>query len=271
MALYQSIILGLVQGLAEFLPISSSAHLVLIPWLAGWPAHSLPFDIALHTGTLVSLAIYFRKDWLGLIKGFFRIRPQNLRALSSLDREAKLALYIILATIPGAIIGFFLEDKVERLFRSPNQIALMLAALGILLFYADNSGNKTKTLDHLTLKEALLIGFAQGIAVIPGISRAGITITVALFLGFTRSDSAKFSFYLSLPIILGASILGLRHLTLADLDLSFWLGVATAAIAGYLAIGALLRLVQTRSYTPFVFYRIAVAMIVLLVVIFSLT
>jgi undecaprenyl-diphosphatase len=263
MTLFQSVILGIVQGLCEFLPVSSSAHLIIIPWLLGWDDGGLTFDVALHFGTLIALIIYFRREWISLFKGIFKIEPSHIFSPDKIvDPQGKFALFIIYATIPGAIIGFLLEKKAEHAFRSPPLIATFLAVMGIIFWIADKKGKKTKTLDQMTFKDSMLIGVAQGFAVIPGFSRSGVTITTGLFEGYDRVAAARFSFFLSMPIIAGACILKLRHLTGADLTPSFIAGILAAAISGYLAIGGLMKFIQTRSYGIFAIYRVLVGIAV---------
>jgi undecaprenyl-diphosphatase len=264
MTLVQSLVLGIVQGLGEFLPISSSAHLILVPWLLGWDDGGLTFDVALHGGTLIALLLFFRKEWIQMGRALTRFRLKNLTDPKSLqnDMELKIALYILLATIPGALIGLLLEKKAEHAFRDPRLVATILAAMGVILWLADRKGAKSLSLENMTLKKALGVGVAQGLAVIPGISRSGVTISTALAQGFDRQSSARFSFFLSMPIIAGACVLKLRHLTGADLTPAFLLGVAVAAVSGYLSIGILIRYLQKNSYGIFAIYRILVGLAV---------
>ena len=268
MTILQSVVLGIVQGLGEFLPISSSAHLILVPWLLGWDDGGLTFDVALHGGTLIALLVFFRKEWIQFGRALLRFKPQNLTDPKSLgqDIDLKVALYIIIATIPGAVIGLLLEKKAEHAFRDPRLVATTLALMGVILWLADKKGRKSKNLDTLNLGQALGIGVAQGLAVIPGISRSGVTITTALVQGFDREASARFSFFLSMPIIAGACVMKLRHLTGADLTPSFLFGVLAAAISGYLAIGILIRYLQKHSYGVFAVYRILVGVSVWILV-----
>ena len=198
MTLWQAIVLGLVQGMGEFLPISSSAHLVLIPWICNWPDPGLTFDIALHVGTLVSVVAYFWRDWLQLVRG-------GLKGFTT--PEGKLFWFIVAASIPGAGIGFLLEHKAETVFRSPALIAVMLIVMGILLLLADRKGAKVTGLIGIRFATSFCIGISQALAIIPGVSRSGITMTTGLFAGLTREATARFSFLLSAPIIFGAAII----------------------------------------------------------------
>lgn len=261
MDMLQSIVLGLVQGLGEFLPISSSAHLVLVPWLFNWTYSGLTFDIALHVGTLIAVVIYFWKDWINLLyKGF--TRPK--------EPEGKLFWYLVLATIPGALIGFVLEDIAETVFRNPVLIACMLILLGVMLYVVDRKGEKQTDVQHISLKTSLLIGLSQALAIIPGVSRSGVTMTAALALGMTREGAARFSFLLSAPIILGAALVKVPELIANPslIDAGFLTGMAVACISGLAAIGFLLRYVQTGTFLPFVIYRFALGALVLSVALY---
>ncbi len=257
----QAVVLGLVQGLGEFLPISSSAHLVLVPWLMQWVDPGLTFDIALHVGTLIAVILYFWKDWLGLLsKGL--TQPK--------EREGKLFWYLVLATIPGALIGFLLENIAETIFRNPVLIACMLILLGIILYIVDRKGKKQIDVEHISFKTSFLIGLSQALAIIPGVSRSGITMTTALALGMTREGAARFSFLLSAPIILGAALVKVPKLIAnpALIDASFITGMVVACIAGLASIGFLLRYVQTKTFLPFVIYRFALGAVVIAVAVF---
>lgn len=256
MDLIQAIVLGVVQGLGEFLPISSSAHLVLVPWLMNWVYFGLTFDIALHVGTLIAVVIYFWKDWLILLrKGL--TRPK--------EREGKLFWYLVLATIPGALIGFMLENIAETVFRHPVLIACMLILLGIILYVVDRKGKKQIDVEHITLKTSFLIGLSQALAIIPGVSRSGITMTTALALGMTREGAARFSFLLSAPIILGAALVKMPEVIANPgmIDASFLTGMAVACIAGLASIGLLLRYLQTKTFLPFVLYRFILGAVII--------
>ncbi len=256
MEIIQAVVLGLVQGLGEFLPISSSAHLVLVPWLANWAYSGLTFDIALHVGTLIAVVIYFWKDWLTLLsKGL--TRPK--------EREGKLFWYLVLATIPGALIGFVLEDIAETAFRNPALIACMLILMGVILYVVDKKGVKQIDVEHITLKTSFLIGLSQALAIIPGVSRSGVTMTTALALGMTREGAARFSFLLSAPIILGAALIKMPKVIAnpAMIDASFLTGMVVACIAGLASIGFLLRYVQTKTFLPFVIYRFVLGAVVI--------
>jgi undecaprenyl-diphosphatase len=282
MLIIQAIILGLVQGLTEFIPISSSAHLIVVPWLFGWdnPAlTSLPFDVALHLGTLIAVLIYFSSDWLRLIRaGIQSIVDRKIGD----DPDRRLAWLLLIACIPGGIAGVLLESRISDWFHTPSQpiqpsamlvMALIIALLGALLLLAERLAQHRRALDKLTLKDAILIGLAQAAAVFPGVSRSGSTITTGLALGLEREAAARFSFLLSAPIIAGAGAKSLLEIyggitsgAIATSDLTlFPVGVIAAAISGYLAIRFLMRYLQNHPTNPFVYYRWALAALIIVV------
>jgi undecaprenyl-diphosphatase len=261
MTVARALVLGLLQGLGEFLPISSSGHLIIAPWLFGWPDSGLSFDVALHLGTLVAVAAAFWRDWLRLLTAFFRALPQGLVFK---DPDARLLVYLALASIPGGLAGLLLEDKAETVFRSPALVAVMLSVMGGVLWLADRRANQTAGDERVSLRDALLIGCAQAFAIVPGTSRSGVTIAAGLALGHRREAAARFSFLLALPITAGAALIKVPHLFQAGSEtLPVLAGMAMAAVSGFLAIRLLLAYVRTRSYTPFVLYRFAVTLIVL--------
>jgi undecaprenyl-diphosphatase len=248
---WQAAVLGAVQGLGEFLPISSSAHLILAPWFLGWKDPGLTFDVALHAGTLLAVVLVFGREWLRLLVA--AARPQA-------DPErARLFWHLVAATIPGALIGLALEEQAEHAFRNPLLLAGTLAGMGLVLLLADRAGRKTRTMGSLSLFESLAIGIAQGLAVVPGVSRAGITISVALAMGLKREDSARFSFLLSTPIIAGASALKLRHMLKQPPQPDLVIGTLVAGVVGLASIQFLLGYLKKASFTPFVIYRWALA------------
>lgn len=261
MTTLQAVILGLVQGLGEFLPISSSAHLVLVPWLFKWEDPGLTFDIALHLGTLIAVALYFWRDWLRLLtKGFTDTK----------STDGRLFWYLVLATIPGAAIGYALEKQAETVFRNPLLIAFMLILLGVILYWTDQKSAKKMDVAHVTLKTSFLIGLSQAMAIIPGVSRSGITMTTGLLLGMTREGAARFSFLLSAPIIFGAAAIKLPHIIANPqmITKEFLIGMFVAAVSGIASIGFLLRYVQTKTFLPFVWYRFILGALVVIVVFF---
>ena len=254
----QAAVLGLVQGLGEFLPISSSAHLVLVPWLFGWTDPGLTFDIALHVGTLVAVVLYFWKDWWQLIiKGFTDAR----------STEGRLFWYLAAASVPGAMAGYLLEKKAETVFRSPFLIAVMLIVMGVFLYWADRRGAKKTEMTDITFGTSILIGISQALAIIPGVSRSGITMTTGLLAGVTRVGAARFSFLLSTPIIFGAAMVKLPHILSnpSVITIHFAIGMLISFITGIVSIGFLLRYVQTRDFLPFVIYRFILGILVIVV------
>ena len=246
-------LLGLIQALGEFLPISSSAHLALWPFFSGGMYQGLAFDVLLHLGTLFAVIAYFYKDLLILAK-------QGLTAPKS--QEGHLFWFIGLATIPAALAGYFLEDAAENTFRNPLLIASTLMIFALVLWYADHYNKTHKTDKSPSCLIMLLIGCAQALAIIPGVSRSGITISAALFLGLTRVASARISFLLSIPIIAGAAVLKLKDLTLNDITGPVILGFLTALIVGWLTIKFLMRFVTKYSFKVFVCYRILLGILI---------
>lgn len=249
-------VLGIVQGIGEFLPISSSAHLVIVPWLMKWAYAGLTFDVALHVGTLIGVVSYFWRDWLILLRNGFSRRP---------GKERNLFWYLVLATIPGAVIGYIFEKQAETVFREPLLIGIMLIVMGLVLYAADRLSLARKGLNQLTLTDALAIGLSQALAIIPGVSRAGITMTCGRLLSLKRETTARFSFLLSTPIIFSAGILQLKQLQVADLNIPFITGVAVSALVGYLTIKFLLSYLTRHGFGLFVWYRLLLGIIVIIV------
>ncbi|MDD3487252.1 MAG: undecaprenyl-diphosphatase UppP [Candidatus Moranbacteria bacterium] len=268
MAIFHAILLGLVQGAGEFLPISSSAHLVLMPWFFHFPDPGLSFDVALHLGTLVAVILYFWRDWLEILRLAFlpKVQSSELLRLNLQGQYNKKILYfLIIATIPGAVFGYFLESYAETVFRSPLLIAFTLTALGLILYLVDRYHVHRKTIENMTWRDSLWIGLSQAGAIIPGVSRSGATITAGLFLGLNRESAARFSFLLSTPIILGAALVKLPHLFAAGFDAPLIVGMITAAASGYISIKYLLCWIQRASYAVFFWYRIALAAVIIAV------
>lgn len=263
MNLIQSVILGFIQGLTEFLPVSSTAHLALAPWFFRWSDPGLAFDVALHIGTLAAVIYYFWRDFVVIIKEF--IQSIFARSFENYP-NGKLGLFVIIATIPGALSGFLFEKQAEEAFRNPLIIALSVVIFGIVLYIADKLSSKRKEISDMNLLDCLVIGVSQALAIIPGVSRSGITIIGGLVRNLKRDSAARFSFLLSAPLISGAAILESRHLDHTFVtSLSSVAGVLTSAVFGFLAIKYLLRYVQTKSYTVFVIYRILLAVVILFV------
>jgi undecaprenyl-diphosphatase len=258
---FQAIILGAVQGVTEFLPISSTAHLVLTPWFLGWEDPGLSFDIALHVGTLVALLLYFRAEWLQLAKGGLRLLRGQRK-----DPQARMALYLIVATIPALVVGAALSDLADSTLRSPLIIAGALIVLALVLAGAERIGKRQKKLEGMSTADALAVGCAQALAIIPGVSRSGVTITAGLFCGMTREDAARFSFFMSTPII-GAAVSkalvdGVRKGFPPVESTAMIAGIVASGIVGYLSIAFLLRFLATHSTQIFIYYRILLGLVV---------
>lgn len=262
LTLFQAIVFGTVQGLGEFLPISSSAHLVLLPWFFNFPDPGLGFDAALHLGTAVALIAFFRKDFAKLLRAF----GHTLKTRQAKSHDEKLAWYLLIGSVPAAIIGVLLEKEAEKAFRAPLLIAAALAILGVILLIADRYSRQTKNIKHLNLADALWVGTLQGLAIIPGVSRSGITMTTALFRNFDRTSAARFSFLLSAPITIGAALYASRKLVHHTPDINWLVGIVVSAVVGYLSIKYLLKFLENRSFAVFSFYRFTLAGIVVLTV-----
>lgn len=254
-----SFFLGIIQGLSEFLPISSSGHLILGPWIFGFPDPGLSFDVALHVGTLLAVVSYFFQDWIDIFRAFFGKRISPLHP----EYNQHFLPFLAVATVPGVMVGFFLDTLAEQALRNPLLIASTLFLGGGLLFWADRFFAERENLLTLNVKKSLLIGLAQALAIFPGVSRSGITMTVARMLGFNRVAAARFSFLLSTPIIFGAAVLKFPALLSQAGSLSFWVGVLASAVSGYLAIRFLLHFLIRFGFALFFWYRTALALLIL--------
>lgn len=245
MTIFDAVLLGLVQALGEFLPISSSAHLVLVPYFRGQIYQGLAFDVMLHAATLLAVLLYFAKDWAMLIK-------EGLTKPTS--KDGRMLWYLAAATVPAALAGFFLNDWAENTFRNPLMIAACLVIFAGFLFWADHRAKQDKGGD-ISFQTIMLIGCAQMLAIMPGVSRSGITITAALLLGLSRPSSARISFLLSTPIIAGAALLEATKLSAADFNAALFWGFASAFIGALLVIGWLMKYIKTHTFDVFVYYR----------------
>lgn len=261
---FQAAILGVVQGLTEFLPISSSGHLILVPYFLDWPLQSLSFDIATHTGTLLAIVAYFHRDLRDLLVGFFTGKPV------SMDPDfapRPMAWAIALGTIPAGLVGLFFKDWIEASLRSPYVVAGTTLVYGILLYIADRIGRQERPIGQLGLADALVIGCAQALALVPGTSRSGVTITAALLLGFTRPASARFTFLLIVPISVLVALMDAKELVEAGVGAAelapMAIGLVTSAVVGYAVIAWLLAWLRSRSLNVFVVYRIVLAAVIL--------
>lgn len=303
MTIDQAIILGIVQGLTEFLPVSSSGHLILIPSIFNWQIQDLSFDVALHFGTTLAVLIYYRKMWQNMIFSFSKDFPRLIsnkseksisKRLNSLSINSKLLLYILLSIIPVALAGYILEDKIENVFRTPFYVAIFMFITSFMMFIADRIADKNQnqkfTLNEkngiennkkaisdndakpnadepmsLKFKNVLLISLSQILALFPGTSRSGVTISTGLFLGYSRKDAANISFLLATPIILGASILKLPDLFSGEINLlTMFIGVLTSFIAGYIAVSVLIKYLRNHKLTIFIIYRLILATFILI-------
>ncbi len=274
MSLWHAILLGIVQGLTEFLPISSSAHLILIPWLAGWPEPGLEFDVALHLGTLAAVLIYFRRDLIQMttsfLRGIYRRKPFG-------ETNARLAWIILLGSVPAAIAGYAFNDAIDSYFhsgaggdRSIVLIATLLMVLGAFLLMAERVARHVRPVESLGWRDGITIGTAQALALLPGVSRSGSTITAGLMNGLKRDAAARFSFLLGVPAIVGAGALETKNVIDAGIDsdqvATFLAGGLTAAVVGYLTIAFLMNFLRTNSTLVFVGYRFALGASLLVLV-----
>jgi len=266
----QALVMGLVQGLTEFLPVSSSGHLILVPWLFGWKdpfIDSLAFSVMLHMGTLLALLVYFRRDWLKLIPaGLASIRDRSLAG----DPDRKMAWLIVLATIPAVLVAPLLSDTIESSVREPAKVAVMLCIGAAILWLAERWGSKLREMSSLTFVGALGIGVAQVLALVPGISRSGVSIAAGLFQGLNREAAARFSFLMATPVVAGAGAFEALKLIRGteirpDLHLIV-IGFVASAISGLLAIRFMLEFLRRQSVNSFVVYRVLLAAAVFVVV-----
>jgi undecaprenyl-diphosphatase len=265
--LIQAIVLGLVQGLTEFLPVSSSGHLIAVPALLGWTdpfIDSLAFSVMLHVATLLALLIYFQADWRRLIPaGLASIRDRSLRN----DPDRRLAWLLVVATIPAVIAGVLLNDPIETVFREPRLVAITLVVGAVLLWLGDRLGSHTKGMDGVSFPIAAGIGVAQALALVPGISRSGISIAAGLFAGLDRPTAARFAFLMATPITAGAGIWELKKVLTGEAGVDLPMvpliaGMLTALVAGIAAIAVMLRFLRSHGTGVFVVYRIALAAVI---------
>lgn len=268
MSILQSVVLGIVQGIGEFLPISSSAHLIIVPFVFNWKEHSLAFDVALHFGTLIAVLVIYFKEWWKLFIGACNKVIHKKNSFNN-----KMFWFLVFATIPGAVIGKLFEEPIENFLRSNYVlIATSLAVMGILIYIGDKwaakkyKGKETE-FEKLTLKQTFIIGLSQALAVIPGFSRSGTTILTARLMGVSRSAAAKFTFLLSVPIIFGATVLKIPEF-ISGFNPSLIVGIIVSAIVGVISIKFLLKYVKTHDFAIFAYYRIIIATVVIVKVIF---
>lgn len=255
MSILQAIVYGVIQGITEFLPVSSTAHLTLVPWILGWENPGNVFDVALHFGTAIAVIVFFFQDWIKLIKAGLS-NPKTA--------DGKLFWYLIVATIPGAFAGVVL-DKYMGALSNPLLIGILLIIMGIVLYVSDRVGNNTVDLEKMNLKRSLLIGFSQVFAIIPGVSRSGITMSAGRAVNIDRASIAKFTFLLSTPIILGDALYHAKDLAGVNIDiLPFIIAVLTAAVVGMLSIKFLLNYLKSKSFFIFTVYRFIFGVFIIL-------
>jgi undecaprenyl-diphosphatase len=266
MNLFQALILGIIQGATEYIPVSSSAHLVIVPWLLGWPDPSFAFDVLVQWGTLVGVFVFFWHDiWAivrAVIQGLIRRRPFD-------TFEARLGWLVGLSTVPAVILGLLFKDFFETVFASPIAAGALLSLTALLLFTAERFGSRRQEIDRLTWLNALIVGFWQALAILPGVSRSGSTISGAMYQGFNRPPAARFSFLMSIPVLLGAGVVALKDVfeagsIAAELP-AITVGFIAAAIAGYLCIRWLLRYLQSHSLYIFAIYCLAFSLLTIIV------
>lgn len=266
--LLQTIILGIIQGASEFLPISSSGHLVIAPWIFGWEDPGLAFDVALHFGTLVAVLAFFWRDWIMIfklaLKNNYQLPISNFQKNSKpqiSNYNAKILWILTVATIPGVLAGFFLEDLAQTVFRHPLLIAFNLAFWGLILYLADKFYSGRKNIREVGWLDGLIAGLAQAVAIVPGTSRSGITITAGLARGLDRASAARFSFLMLTPVVLGAAVKNWEAL-INNFSLILFLGILFSALSGYFAIKFLLKFVVKVNYKIFFWYRLLLAMVI---------
>jgi len=269
MPILHAIVLGLVQGLSEFLPISSSGHLLLVPWLFGWndfdgdPGVEKAFDVSLHIGTLVAAIVYFRADIVRYVGAGARALVRRERPI---DTDGRVAWLLVLSSLPAAAVGAVFEDTIDEKLGTPTIIAISLIVFGVLLGVADRAVGR-RNVDGYRVRDAVIVGAAQALALNPGTSRSGITMTAARQIGFDRDSAARLSFLMMIPVTAGAVGLKMVKLIADDipdgLAVPMMVGIITSGISGWLAVWGLLRLVRTRTFTPFVIYRVLLGVVVL--------
>lgn len=268
MTAIQALVLGIIQGLTEFIPVSSSGHLIAVPELLGWDYQGKSFDAAVHLGTFAALLLYYRREWLRILAEF----AWHVLRKTPYDTESeggRLLVPILVACIPAAIVGVAWEDFIEQTLSRWEFVAAALVVFGLLMLVADRIGKRTRSIRHMSYLDFIVIGCAQAVALLPGVSRSGITITAGLFRGLDRASSARFSFLLSTPVIFGAGVFALRKMLAAGMDSSeagvVLVGFVSAMVSGYAAIHFLISYLQKRSLILFVVYRICLAAALLIV------
>ena len=281
MPLWQAAVLAVVQGITEFLPISSTAHLTLVPWLFHWEDPGLTFDVALHVGTLVAVSLYFYKTWVDLLLLGFGKKPvfnhpgadSENSSRMDLNRNSALLWFLVAATIPAAVAGWLFHEQVETTLRHPVVVGSALILVAFPMAWGEKVSRYRKDLHTVSLRDSLVIGFSQALALVPGVSRSGITMTAALFRDFRRDAAARFSFLLSTPIIAGAALKELLDLRQEEIPpemrLAFLLGIVVSGASGYVSIALLLKYLQFGTFKIFIYYRLIFGIIVLALAFFA--
>lgn len=260
MSILHAIILGVIQGVGEFLPISSSGHLVVIPYIFGWNYQGLNFDVALHFGTVLALITFFWKDWRSIISN--AISTDDGRRTT--DYPNNLLWVILVASIPAAIAGYFLKDLAEHALRNSLLVAIFLAFFGIILWLADSGNLGKKKISEIGYSRGFIVGIAQAMALFPGVSRSGVTTTAGMFFGLDRRSATRFSFLMATPVMIGAFLLTLRDFQFSIINFAFIIAIATSAICGFLSIKFLLKFLERHGFVGFAIYRIALAILIII-------
>lgn len=269
MDILQAIVLGIIQGATEFLPVSSSAHLFLVPWILGWKDQGLAVDVAFHWGTLIAVLAYFRNDIKRALKAMYYLlenKPDSERKeyIRNHKNHLRVFVLIVIASIPGGLLGVLFDKYVENIFRNPAYMAINLLVFGVILYWADKKSVKEKNIRTASFKEILVIGFSQALAIFPGVSRSGATISAGLLLGFKRAEAARFSFLLAVPIILGAGLKEIPQIYRnGGIGLDLFAGLIASAASGFLVIKYMLAFLGKGNYKIFVWYRIALTLLIL--------
>ncbi|MBI2817531.1 MAG: undecaprenyl-diphosphate phosphatase [Acidobacteria bacterium] len=267
MNLWQAVVLAIFQGVTEFLPVSSTAHLALVPWIFRWNDPGLAFDVALHVGTLVAVLVYFVRTWLDLVLLAFGKNPAFDASSADLKSNPHLFWFLVLATIPAALAGWAFHEQVETTWRHPVVIAIALIGVALLMAWSERAGKQRKNLAEVGLLDSWMVGLAQAVALVPGVSRSGITMTAGLLRDLKRDTAARFSFLLSTPIIAGAALKELlnfpNYRVPAEMQTAFALGAIVSAIVGYATIALFLKYLQFGTFKIFIYYRLILGIIIL--------
>lgn len=268
MTILQTIILGIVQGITEFFPISSSGHLIAIRYLfnfgLGDSKTELVFDIALHFGTFMAIFIFFFKDFWKMITEGFKFKGKDGKfSFNNLKHEGKIMWYIVAACIPAGVMGILFEDIIDRYIRTPLVVAISMAVMGVIMYFVDKYSKSETDIEHLNLKQAMGVGIGQMFAMIPGFSRSGTTMTAARAMKIDRKSAAKFSFLLGAPVMFGAAVLALKDLTMEMINIQFILGVVVSFVVGMIAIKALMNIVEKIGFGGFAIYRVLLALVII--------